>query len=128
MRKRRGQTSLFSLLYTLSYGMSDSIFVLACDDGFQLRARAWGDSLTNPKGLVVLVHGMAEYGARYEEFAAALVQANYRVWCADHRGHGLNITDANPNGHVADHDTVGRAALDTLTVVRPHFKHPFLFF
>ena len=72
--------------------MQDSFFTVRCADLFYLRARSWGDSLESPKGLVVLVHGMAEYGARYDAFALALVQKGFRVWAADHRGHGLNIT------------------------------------
>lgn len=102
--------------------MQDSIFIVTCDDLFPLRARSWGDSLESPKGLVVLVHGMAEYGDRYDSFALALKQAGYRVWCGDHRGHGLNIGDLNPNGHIADKDSLGRAVRDVHSVVTHAFE------
>ncbi|WP_083180104.1 alpha/beta hydrolase [Paenibacillus yonginensis] len=40
------------------------------------------------KGIVQIVHGMAETGRRYEETAAELVRHGYLVYAADLRGHG----------------------------------------
>lgn len=41
-----------------------------------------------PVGLVLLVHGIAEHGARYAHVAERLGAAGYAVVAVDHRGHG----------------------------------------
>jgi alpha-beta hydrolase superfamily lysophospholipase len=40
------------------------------------------------KGIVLIAHGMVETAGRYRRFAAALTEAGYVVYAADHRGHG----------------------------------------
>jgi len=40
------------------------------------------------KGVVQIAHGMAEWAARYEEFANSLTAQGYIVFANDHRGHG----------------------------------------
>lgn len=54
-----------------------------------------------PRALVHIVHGMAEYGARYGRLAAALNEAGYAVWAHDHRGHGAHM-DTGGTGHFGD--------------------------
>ncbi|MFT4125897.1 MAG: alpha/beta hydrolase [Gordonia sp. (in: high G+C Gram-positive bacteria)] len=46
-----------------------------------------GDQGT-PRGVVVIVHGMAEHGRRYGGLVATLVGAGYTVAVPDHLGHG----------------------------------------
>lgn len=48
----------------------------------------------NPKGAVLILHGMAEHGQRYERLAGELNQAGYTVMAIDHRGHGPDTPDA----------------------------------
>jgi alpha-beta hydrolase superfamily lysophospholipase len=55
-------------------------------DGEEIYLRLW--EVENPKGLVQVVHGMAEHAGRYDRFAQALNQAGYGVVASDHRGHG----------------------------------------
>lgn len=55
-----------------------------------------------PRALVHVVHGMAEYGARYGRLAAALNRAGYAVWAHDHRGHGEWLQPGVLRGHFAD--------------------------
>lgn len=57
-----------------------------------------------PRGLVHIVHGMAEYGRRYGRFAAALNAAGYTVWAHDHRGHGdhMTVDGTRRPGHFGD--------------------------
>ena len=61
---------------------------IASFDGKEIAAYLW-DEVTKPKGVVQLVHGMAEYCERYDHFARALNKAGYIVFADDHRGHGL---------------------------------------
>ncbi len=46
-------------------------------------------------GIVQIVHGMAEYIERYEEFAEYLVQRGFVVTGDDHLGHGKSVGDGN---------------------------------
>lgn len=44
-----------------------------------------------PIGVLQIVHGIAEYAARYDHFAKALNAVGYLVVAEDHMGHGLSI-------------------------------------
>lgn len=56
----------------------------------------------NPRAVLVLFHGMLEYGARYDEFARALNTQGIVVYAHDHLGHGHSMTDSSKRGHFAD--------------------------
>lgn len=56
-------------------------------DKRELFLHVWED-VAHPRGVVQIVHGMAEHGARYEEFAKFLNENGYIVVADDHRGHG----------------------------------------
>ncbi len=43
---------------------------------------------TEPRALVLIVHGYAEHSGRYRHVVEALVNAGYGVHTLDHRGHG----------------------------------------
>lgn len=51
-----------------------------------------------PKAVIQINHGMAEHGARYERFMAALAKAGYHSVVHDHRGHGSTRADDAPLG------------------------------
>ena len=57
------------------------------EDGLALFTRRWKPE-SPPKAIVLIVHGYAEHGGRYERFAQRLVEEGYEVACMDHRGHG----------------------------------------
>ena len=69
-----------------------------------------------PTGIVVLVHGYAEYGGRYAHVAARLNSLGVAVYAEDHMGHGHSdgdralITDFGDV--VADLETLVRIATD----------------
>lgn len=54
-----------------------------------------------PICIVQIVHGMAEYVERYEEFAAFLTEKGILAVGEDHLGHGKSIGD-NPPGYICE--------------------------
>lgn len=58
-------------------------------DGTDLLVRDWApEDETEPRGRVVLVHGIGEHSGRYRHVAAALTEAGFAVRAFDQRGHG----------------------------------------
>jgi alpha-beta hydrolase superfamily lysophospholipase len=66
-------------------------------DGTELQRFQWAAD-GEPKGNVLLVHGLGEHLQRYNHVAAALTAAGYEVSGVDFRGHGLS---KGRRGHVA---------------------------
>lgn len=56
-------------------------------DGKKIFYRFWQASMA--KGMIQIVHGMAENTQRYTAFAEYMVSRGYHVFAEDHRGHGL---------------------------------------
>ncbi len=56
-------------------------------DKEEIFVREWAE-VEEPKGVVQIVHGMAEHCGRYEAFARYLNAHGYIVVADDHRGHG----------------------------------------
>ncbi len=56
-------------------------------DGLELYFQNWLPA-GEPKAVIVIVHGMGEYGGRYPHVVDALVPLGYAIYAADHRGHG----------------------------------------
>lgn len=54
--------------------------------GVEVFHRTW--SPAEPRGVVVIAHGMSEHSGRYARFAGALTDAGWAVCALDHRGHG----------------------------------------
>ena len=57
------------------------------DNQTKIHAVVWTPD-TEPKAIVILVHGMAEHIERYDEFAQFLCEKGYVVAGNDHLGHG----------------------------------------
>lgn len=51
-----------------------------------------------------VVHGMAEYAERYEEFAEFLTQKGFVVTGEDHLGHGKSVADGGRYGYFCEQD------------------------
>ena len=51
-----------------------------------------------------VVHGMAEYAERYEEFAAYLVERGFVVTGDDHLGHGKSVGQGGKQGYFCERD------------------------
>lgn len=69
---------------------------------------SWGMGLDisspGPKGVVQIVHGMAEHIDRYSHFARHLVHEGYVVCAEDHIGHGLSAANEDELGHIPIRD------------------------
>ncbi|MGL4489408.1 MAG: alpha/beta fold hydrolase [Rhizobiaceae bacterium] len=69
-----------------------------------------------PRGVVVINHGLAEHAARYARFAKVLSANGYHVYAHDHRGHGHTKVLGISLGTFAKVDGWQRALDDTLEV------------
>jgi len=54
-----------------------------------------------PRGIVLISHGLAEHSRRYERFARYLTSRGYHVYAWDHRGHGETTAPDAPLGRFA---------------------------
>tara|TARA_R110001599_G_scaffold353737_2_gene595996 strand:+ start:3382 stop:4281 length:900 start_codon:yes stop_codon:yes gene_type:complete len=61
-------------------------------DGLTIHAYHW-PAVGAARGVVLIAHGLAEYGMRYERFAQALTTSGYEVYAIDHRGHAKSIDE-----------------------------------
>ena len=67
--------------------MNETSAQLTGSRGRQIFWRAWTPE-EPPRAVVVIAHGAGEHSGRYEQVAAALVDAGYAVYALDHQGHG----------------------------------------
>jgi alpha-beta hydrolase superfamily lysophospholipase len=70
-------------------------------DGIEIKYLRWLPE-SKPRAVLQIVHGMAEYAARYQEFANFLNQKGFAVYADDHRGHGLTAGSIENTGHFAN--------------------------
>lgn len=64
-------------------------------------ARCWIPE-SGAKAVFQIVHGMAEHGERYEDFAAYLCQKGFAVLVDDHAGHGKSVKSDDDLGYFGD--------------------------
>ena len=104
--------------------MTDAGFQLAADHGSPLYVHRWPPPADAPRGVLLIVHGMAEHGGRYARFAAAANADGWAVVAPDLPGHGRSATGAI-RGHFADRDGWA-VALAAVHVVRRYVagRHP----
>ena len=62
---------------------------VSADDGSQYHLRHW-PCTNETRALVLVVHGAAEHGGRYQTFAERLNDRGFAVVAVDHHGHGLS--------------------------------------
>jgi alpha-beta hydrolase superfamily lysophospholipase len=63
-----------------------TVETITARDGTQLLARRW--AAANPKAVLVIMHGLKDYSARYAALASRATAAGYTVYAFDLRGHG----------------------------------------
>lgn len=96
--------------------MSDDGFQLPRPDGRFVHVHRWLPQ-GSCRAALLIAHGMAEHGARYGRFAAALNAAGWAVYALDWPGHGRSVRSPDELGHFADRDG-WRYALEALHEVR----------
>lgn len=92
-------------------------------DGHRIEAFHWAGEKP-VRGVVQIVHGMAEHSRRYCHVAQALAQAGYLVYASEHRGHGQSALD---KGTLGDFGAKGfNALVDDMATVSRHVRerHP----
>jgi len=62
--------------------------VFQARDGTALAATHWKAATAEPRGVVVIMHGLKDHTGHYAAFAARLTAAGYAVHAFDLRGHG----------------------------------------
>lgn len=70
-------------------------------DGKKIFLHKW-DEVENPIGVIQIFHGMAEHGARYDDFANFLNNKGYIVYADDHRGHGKTADNIDALGYLGE--------------------------
>ncbi len=77
--------------------------------GTKLFAQSWRPAEGEPRGVVVVQHGLRDHGDRYGGFASRLAARGYAVYAYDLRGHGRSagprVTVAAFDDYVTDLDT-----------------------
>ena len=97
--------------------MQRASFTLAAVDGVALFVHGWRPEAA-ARGVVQIVHGMAEHGGRYARLAGALSAAGYAVYAGDLRGHGRTARMPEELGFFAARDGWGKCLDDIWQVNR----------
>lgn len=82
--------------------MYNSSFWLTAQDATHLHVHDWRPEAP-AKASLLICHGMAEHGGRYQALGHALAKAGIAVYAPDLRGHGLTGREGL-QGHFADSD------------------------
>jgi alpha-beta hydrolase superfamily lysophospholipase len=80
--------------------MQSTTTTVTAPDGTPLFTHRWLPD-GEVRGVVQILHGMAEHSARYARLAEALTGAGFAVYAHDHRGHGRTGGDED-HGYLAD--------------------------
>ena len=74
------------------------------DREHKIHAIRWIPETERPVCIVQIVHGMAEYIDRYDEFASFLAGKGILVVGDDHLGHGKSVQQGEPYGYFCRED------------------------
>lgn len=110
--------------------MKEKRFTLTAADGTQLYAVGWTPSgLIKTRGVVQIIHGMAEHKERYKGLAEFLTGEGFAVYIHDVRGHGMSAGSIEAQGFFAEKDgwmkAVDDARLLSGEVRKEHPEAPF---
>ncbi|MBR3766821.1 MAG: lysophospholipase [Clostridia bacterium] len=75
------------------------------------------------KGIISIVHGMAEHTDRYKDIAEYLCKKGYAVFMHDHAGHGKSVKDNDDLGYFGENDGNEKIVDDVKNAVELAKKH-----
>ena len=101
--------------------MKKYFVIESTDEQTDLNGVIWqNEQSKSPKAIIQLVHGMAEYIERYDEFADFLAKHHFLVVGHDHLGHGESIPLEEPTyGYFSEGDSPSIIVEDTYQIT--HF-------
>lgn len=85
------------------------------DENITLYGNLFG--CVNPKGIILIIHGMAEHKDRYSDFANFLANNGYLTVVYDQRGHGKTCGGTDKQGYMSDKDNFKAMVEDVKVVV-----------
>jgi alpha-beta hydrolase superfamily lysophospholipase len=95
--------------------MNERHLTLSTPDGHTLNVRTFVPG--HPRAVLIISHGMAEHGARYQALARWLADRDLAVFTYHHRGHGPDCP-AQDLGHYADQNGWQRVVDDLHRVLQ----------
>ena len=85
--------------------MIEKTFTFASENNTPIFTYCWlPDNQKNIRAIIQISHGMAEYSARYKNFAKYLTDNNFAVYASDHRGHGKTAGNIKNLGYIGDNN------------------------
>ena len=82
----------------------EDIYFESRDGVSKLHAIVWSDETKKPIGILQIIHGMAEYIDRYDDFARFMVEKGFVVVGDDHLGHGDSVGENGTFGYFCKKD------------------------
>ena len=80
----------------------------------------------NVRGIVQIVHGMAEYVERYENLAEFLTKRGILVTGEDHLGHGKSVSEGGSFGYFCEQDPATVVVRDVPYIILGHSMGSFI--
>lgn len=84
----------------------------------------WGHEQINPRGILVIAHGMAEYIDRYEALARFMTGKGIFVYGHSHRGHGQTAGSIDALGDLGENGWIKTREDLRQTVLTAHREYP----
>ncbi|MFZ7121206.1 MAG: alpha/beta fold hydrolase [Eubacteriaceae bacterium] len=87
----------------------------------------WSKSTNRIKGVVLIVHGMAEHAKRYDDFAKYLLDEGYIIYALDLRGHGQTGAQMKKKGFFSEYDGWNKTVSDVkllATIIQDNYHLP----
>lgn len=98
--------------------MKTSIYLSGTENS-QLCVHSWRSD-SEPKGVIHILHGMADHAERYGDFAEYMIQMGYVVYAHDHRKQGKSLTCREEVGIFNHQDTFENMVADV------HIVHEYI--
>ncbi|MFN3410961.1 MAG: lysophospholipase [Exilispira sp.] len=108
--------------------MKSSNFEFKTSDGYSIFTYLWEpEEEVTKKGIIQVIHGLAEHAKRYERFAKEATDNGFIVVADDHRGHGKTAKNDDELGFLGEKDGFNMMVEDEylLTKIMKE-KYPFL--